>query len=311
MLALTTSLIASAYAGAPRAKAPRLGDGAFSSGGVTIRYHVMGKGPVCVVHPGGPGLSWSYFRLPELEKSLTVVYLEPVGSGASDRLADPAGYSLDRWAGDVNALADHLGLVHFYLLGHSHGGFVAQKYAIAHGARLRGLILVATSPRTGKEWESAVEKGLGQFEGQAWFQDAVQAMAEEANAKTDAELERITRREMPLYVANYTRDKAHIDPLVADLRCSVGPMASFFRDPFDVRGPLAGVRVPTLVVSAQRDIITAPQFGEEIHRAIAGSELVVIGDAGHMVGWDKPRELADAVAGFVEKVEARSRVGAR
>ncbi|MEQ4715858.1 alpha/beta hydrolase [Nonomuraea sp. B19D2] len=35
-----------------------------SVGGVAQRHHVAGAGPVCLAHPGGPGLSWEYLRMP-------------------------------------------------------------------------------------------------------------------------------------------------------------------------------------------------------------------------------------------------------
>ncbi|MCO1577534.1 hypothetical protein M8C13_17385 [Crossiella sp. SN42] len=44
---------------------------------------------VCLVHSGGPGIHWEYLRMPEPERHLTMVYLEPVGTGQSGRL--PAG----------------------------------------------------------------------------------------------------------------------------------------------------------------------------------------------------------------------------
>lgn len=46
--------------------------------GIEQRYHVHGAGPVCVVHPGGPGLSWDHMRLPGLESSNTMVRWCPV-----------------------------------------------------------------------------------------------------------------------------------------------------------------------------------------------------------------------------------------
>ena len=38
---------------------------------IVQRYHVHGTGPVCVVHPGGPGLSWNHMRPPETEERCT------------------------------------------------------------------------------------------------------------------------------------------------------------------------------------------------------------------------------------------------
>lgn len=57
-----------------------------SVNGMAQSYHVAGSGPVCIVHPGGPGAKWSYMRMPLLEASITMIYLEPIGTGASGRL---------------------------------------------------------------------------------------------------------------------------------------------------------------------------------------------------------------------------------
>ena len=64
--------------------------------GTTLVFHVAGSGPVVLVHPGGPGSAWGYLRMEHVEREATLVYIEPVGTGASGRLADAAGYT--RWA---------------------------------------------------------------------------------------------------------------------------------------------------------------------------------------------------------------------
>ncbi|GAA3306221.1 alpha/beta hydrolase [Nonomuraea dietziae] len=93
---------------------------------VAQRYHVAGTGPVCLAHPGGPGLSWEYLRMPAAEEHLTMVYVEPIGTGASGRLpAHPHGYTRERYAQALDGLIRHLGVARVHLLGHSHGGFVA------------------------------------------------------------------------------------------------------------------------------------------------------------------------------------------
>jgi proline iminopeptidase len=100
--------------------------------GVTQRYHVAGAGPVCVVHSGRPGIGWQYMHMPWLDAMLTTVYVEPVGTGQSGRLPDhPRGYTLDRYCHCLHGIIEHLGIPAVHLLGHSHGGFVAQRYAQA------------------------------------------------------------------------------------------------------------------------------------------------------------------------------------
>ncbi|SEP52635.1 hypothetical protein [Amycolatopsis saalfeldensis] len=41
--------------------------------GVRQRYHVHGRGPVCLAHSGGPGITWEYLRMPAVAEHLTVV----------------------------------------------------------------------------------------------------------------------------------------------------------------------------------------------------------------------------------------------
>ena len=74
--------------------------------GVKVTYHVAGSGPVCLVHSGGPGIHYDYLRMPELEKHLTMVYVEPVGTGNSGLLPD-GDYSVARYAYFANQVAQH------------------------------------------------------------------------------------------------------------------------------------------------------------------------------------------------------------
>ncbi|WP_344649413.1 alpha/beta fold hydrolase, partial [Cryptosporangium japonicum] len=131
--------------------------------GVRQRYHVAGTGPVCVAHPGGPGLHWSYLRSPELEERFTVVYVEPIGTGGSGRPADRGGYRLDEYVRYLAAVVDQVGGGPVHLLGHSYGGFVAQAYALAHPGRLAGLVLYSTAPENGPELSAGAATGLAAY----------------------------------------------------------------------------------------------------------------------------------------------------
>ncbi|MGW1886623.1 alpha/beta fold hydrolase [Streptomyces sp. NPDC001970] len=100
------------------------------------RYHVAGTGPVCIAHSGGPGTSWEYLRMPLLERSLTMVYAEPVGTGASGLLADPREYTLATYTHFLHAVIEPLALPDTVLLGHSHGGFKDDFIYGPHWARM-------------------------------------------------------------------------------------------------------------------------------------------------------------------------------
>jgi proline iminopeptidase len=278
------------------------GEGSAAINGSVARWHIFGHGPVVVVEPGGPGLSWDYLRMPALEEHLTVVYIEPVGSGDSGRLADAKGYTRARWVDDLDKIREHLGLDRIILLGHSYGGFIAQDYAIQHGAHLRGLILFGTSPRTDKDFGEQIQRNLKRFEGESWFKDAFAAMGEEDKATSEDEGKAIVRREVPFYVENYSAHAEEIQRRVANLRFN--PAAEHGEGtPFDVREALRGVHIPTLVLSGEHDFICDPRFGREMHEAIAGSRLVIIPNANHMAHWDQPEAVARAIHSFVADVE--------
>lgn len=278
-------------------------------GGVDIVYHVMGHGPIVLAHPGGPGGWWSYLRMPEVEKAATVVYIEPVGTGASESLANPNGYTMDRYVGDVEGLRVHLGLERVVLLGHSHGGMVAQAYALAHPERLSGLILYDTSPTTGPDWQKDVAANLAWFEKEPWFVDASAALAEETSAETDDAMTAIFRREMPLYYAEWTVRAKEFERFREEVRFSVAPGRSVtdrsspgqvgVAPVFEARDRLGTIEVPTLIIVGIKDFVCSEKMARLLHDGIRGSRLVVLEHSGHMGHEEEPEAFARAVAEFL------------
>jgi proline iminopeptidase len=292
---------------------PNLTPGAHSAAvaGDTIAYHVEGSGPVVLVHPGGPGIEWSFVRMPRLEKFATAVYIEPVGTGASSRLADPQGYTMDRYVADVEGLRAHLGLDTFVLLGHSHGGFVAQSYALAHPDRLRGLILYDTSPTTGKEWEKDVEANVQWFKDEPWFADAADALAHETSADTDEEITAIFRREMPLYFAEWTKRAKEFEPYREKVRLTVAP--GKVTDPsassqvgvapvLELRDRIGRIAAPTLVIVGKRDFVTSEKFARMLQIGIRGSKVLVLEHSGHCGHIEEPQAFALGIRSFLKSL---------
>jgi pimeloyl-ACP methyl ester carboxylesterase len=271
--------------------------------GVGQRYHVAGSGPVCLVHSGGPGIGWEYLRMPALEPHLTLVYLEPVGTGGSGRLADPRRYTLDLYARFVHGVIEHIGLSRVNLIGHSHGGFVAQTYALAHPERLAGLVLHATSPVTGEEFWADAVANLDAFArrhpDRAEVPDVVAALPEALAAQTDEGFTDAFRRLFPVYFADYWRHGRDLAALRAGVRAWIDPMRGEEPTPFDVRDALTGLAVPTLVVAGAYDFICGPRWCEMIHRAVPDSRLVRLDDSGHMGHLEEPDAFARAVLDLV------------
>jgi proline iminopeptidase len=292
------AIAACGHAAAPHHDSLAEGDRKLAIGGATVAIHIRGHGPPCVVEPGGPGLEWTYLRMPAVEKVLTLIYIEPVGTGGSTRVSKEE-LTIARWANDIEGVRAALGLDRMYLLGHSYGGFVAQRYALAHGDRLLGLVLYDTSPRTGDNFGTAMEAGIAGFKAEPWFADAEQAMAAEANAASDAELTAIFHRSAPIMFADWTHRQADLAPLLANVHAFAPEGGD--STPFDTRAALPALHVPALVIVGRHDAIIGPQFSEELHAALPGSRLVVLEHSGHMGHVEEPEAFAAAVASFVRR----------
>jgi proline iminopeptidase len=283
-----------------------------SMDGLDIVYHVAGNGPIALVHPGGPGIEWRYARMPELERAMTVVYIEPIGTGASARLADPDGYTLHAYAESIEAVRravadrgqtefESTGADRVVLIGHSHGGLAAMQYAAEHADHLRGLVLYSTSAVRDKDWEADVDTAVESFRSASWF--AVTAVALKA-ALPPADGERCPRLQAiaPFYFADWEHRKADLAPMVAELRC--WPISTKHDEPHDdLRPRLAHVRVPTLVIAGRRDWLFPEKWARVTAGSFPGAEVVILDESGHFAHVEQPREFASAVTRFVAKLQ--------
>lgn len=264
-----------------------------------LSIRLRGKGPRLYAHPGGPGLSAMEFT-PDcggLERAFEVAYVDPRGTGASARPADPKAYSLDDYVDDLAELIDEPA----YLMGFSHGGLVAQRFAARHPEKLLGLVLASTAARFSSDVDSALQRKIAASEGEPWLPDALAALKQEQDGsyRDDAELARVIAREMPLYFYRLDdRAKVWIEATAAD-PCNADALRHFNEGEFtsiDLRPELSRIRARTVIVSGADDFICPPEAGREMHAAIAGSKLIVIPRSGHMTFVEQPEAFYDAVS---------------
>jgi len=276
-----------------------------STDGRKLTYRKLGHGPVVVCHPGGPGFSSAYFGdLAALWEQYTLIMLNPRGTGGSGRPADKRAYQIDDYVTDVEELRVHLGLERMLLLGHSHGGIVAQAYAAKFPGRVHALVLASTLARFAAEQETVMREEMEKRSGQAWYQDAMQALEQEQAAKfeTDEELAELTFRELPLYFAHFGPAEAgYLDTLKSDTvnANALKLFNSEIFNTFDLRSALPNITAKTLVITGDEDFICGPICSDEICAGIAGARKVIVGDAGHMLFVEQPQAFHDEVADFL------------
>jgi pimeloyl-ACP methyl ester carboxylesterase len=124
--------------------------GAVESGGVEIRYEVVGAGPTVLLHHGGGFTRESWERAGWVELLVSdyrVVTFDARGNGESEKPTEPTDYDLHLMVNDVLTVADACEAEVFHYLGFSLGGKVGWGVAARAQHRLASMGLIGAEPR--------------------------------------------------------------------------------------------------------------------------------------------------------------------
>jgi pimeloyl-ACP methyl ester carboxylesterase len=234
--------------------------------------------PVLLLH--GFTDSWRSFApvLPHLPASIRAFALSQRGHGNADRPA--AGYGPRDFAADLAAFMDALGLGRAVVVGHSLGAIVAQRFALDHPARTRGLVLAG--------WRGRPRPSV------------VAAMASLADPIAPAFVREFV-------VASFAQPppEAVLDDMVREsLKVPARVWRAVFQDVLadDVAAELGKLQAPTLIAWGDRDATCPRREQEALAATIAGARLAVYPGAGHALHWEEPARFAADLAAFVEQV---------
>lgn len=196
--------------------------------------------------------------------------------------------SMDDYAGDVIDLLDALHVEQAVIGGLSMGGYVTFALLRLAGSYFQGLILSDTRPQAdtpeGVQGRQRMlmlvrDKGPG-----AVADDMLPKLLSESTRRQRPDLVEEVRT---MIVANGTETIA-------------GAITAMMTRP-DSTSMLPSIKLPTLILVGEEDVVTPPQLSVEMHKAIAGSELVRIPGAGHMPNLEQPAVFNDAVRTFLSR----------
>jgi len=259
----------------------------------------MVERPVAFVIHGGPGGDHTGFKpaLTPLAERMQLVYFDHRGQGRSAK-GDPATYTLDENVEDMEALRQHLGLGPIVSIGTSYGGMVAMAHAARYPRSVSHLVLVVTAAHAGfnaRARQIVAERGTAE-------QKEVAALLWAGALDTPEKLRRYYDVMGPLYsrshdpvAAKAGRDRGILSPEALNRAFAPGG----FLQHYDLRPELARIVAPTLILAGRHDWICPPEFSEEIHRLVPGSDLRIFEESSHSIRADEPRKMIDAIAGFV------------
>jgi len=296
----------------------QLQDGFVDAHGVLIYYQTVGQGtPLLIVH-GGPGASHDYFLpyLLPLARHHKLIFIDERGSGKSEKLDDPSGYTVESMVEDTEAVRQGLKLGRISLLGHSYGGVLAQAYALKYQANLTHLILCSTFHSTSKMNEVFRSMLAGMT---PELRDRIHSLEKAGlfGKGKDYEKNRYPNEYMiAAWAEGYfpyvyqRRPDPNYDPIANgnmswDLyREMWGSNGEYVIDgnlkSVEYAGRLKTIKVPTLITVGDHDEC-APALSEEMHQLIGGSKLVIFPQSGHMNFVDQPGLFIKTVADFLAK----------
>lgn len=244
--------------------------------GVRLFYTVAGPGSApAIVFSNSLGTThrmWDAI-VDELSAEYRCVRYDTRGHGGSSRSSAP--FEIADLADDLAALLDHLDLTRVHIAGLSLGGMIGQSFAMRHSARLAGLTLMATTAYmpTRQVWEERA--GLVRREGtQAILAATMQRW-----------LTAGFRGAHPRATEAVAKEFATIDRAGYAACCeAIGRM--------DLRPLLHRVSAPTTVIAGLEDPAPPVEMAQALQAGIAGSRLVVLTPAAHLLAIEQSERVA-------------------
>jgi len=293
-----------------------INQGYVDADGVMIYYVTFGRGePLVVVH-GGPGASHDYFLpyLLPLARRNRVVFIDERGSGRSQKLDDPSGYTVESMVEDLEIVRQALGLNKINLLGHSYGGVLAQAYALKYQGNLSHLILASTFSSTramNEVFRKQKEKMPAELRGHIDRLESAglygQGPAYRRERYSDEYMIAAWGEGYFPYLYQNHPDPNY-DPVINGImswdlyREMWGEHGEFVIDgnlkSAEYTDRLPAIKVPTLLIAGDHDECD-PSLSQVMHEKIAGSKLVILPKSGHMTFVDQPKLFVQRVDEFL------------
>lgn len=245
-------------------------EGYVEADGFRIRYCEAGQGAPLVHLHGAGGLRLTRAH-DLLARQFRVVAFEMPGFGQSPE--NTRTQTMPELAATMARAADALGLDRFDLMATSFGGKTALWLALQNPERIRALVLEAP----------AAIRPQGAR--------GVSGTPEEMARRLYAHPERMG----PLPAT---------DPAIqAKQQRLLGRLRGPDRDP-ELEAALGRLETPTLILFGTLDQVIPPEMGRHYKELLPNGHLVLVYDAGHAIGAERPEAFTEVVSDFLERHEA-------
>lgn len=246
--------------------------------------------PIVLLHGTGASLhTWDGWT-DALREQRRVIRFDMRGFGLTGPSPDGT-YRIEDYARDVVAVLDHLGVRQVVLAGNSLGGYVAWATAVLHPDRVAKLVLVDAG---GYPYQStSVPLGF-----RIARTPVLRVLMKDV----------LPRGVIESSLRNVYGDPAKVTPELVDryfeLTTRAGnrqALAARFAQtqPGALAERVPEIKVPTLILWGGRDGLIPPAQGDRFHAEIAGSQLALFEDLGHVPQEEDPARTVEVVKAFI------------
>jgi len=249
-------------------------------GDIELSYDTFGEGePVLLIcGTGQAAYTWQLIQVPALVGAgYTVVTFDNRGIPPSD--SPPAPYSVKQMAEDAAGLIEKLELAPCRVAGLSLGALITQELALAHPDLVRAAVMMGTV-------------GRGDVFRQALTQSWVERAESDVRLPKLAEVVDVAfNLYSPFMLNDDERMQNYFDFAMAAPQWENPGRLGQFRADADYGHrleDLAGIRVPSMVMGFELDVLTPPKLCREVADAIPGCRYVEIPACGHAGPFENP-----------------------
>jgi pimeloyl-ACP methyl ester carboxylesterase len=226
--------------------------------------------------------------------------------GRSDRPRQVVGLDMGipRFAEDLRAVMDSAGVAEAMLVGHSMGCQVVFEFHRRHPARVRAMVpMLGTAGRL-------LDTFYGNPNSPAYFRAiarAVDRVGERTHRITRPVLESPLAwwfaRTASLVDPFYTREEDMVPYMrhLATLDMRVFLRTVLAAGDHNAWDTLPDVRVPVLIIAAERDTFTPVSVSQDMAARIPGAELLVLADGSHAALIEQPETILHRVDRFLRE----------
>lgn len=256
-----------------------------------VRTFGKGSRPMLFAHGFGCDQTMWRFITPAFEDYFRIVLFDYVGCGASDKSSyDPVRYSeLNGYAEDVLEVCRALGLDDVIFIGHSVSGMIGMLAAIKEPQRFSKMVMLGPS--------ACYINDLPDYQGGFDRRD-VDGILGGIESGSPAWAESLSAAVM----GNPLRPELAAE--LSDLFCELEPDIAlrFAQATFctDSRSELEKLRLPTLIVQSEDDVVAPPAAVEYVHKHIAGSKFARVHAKGHVPQMSAPDETINAIRDYLD-----------